>query len=98
LSDPELGSSTRWTLAGGDTELRFEVRTAFNRAEAELQCRTLAGDGAVQSLRLGTPVWTTTNDVYLTRGASCVRVRVTRSGSADSAGAVAVAGALVRAD
>ena len=94
----ELGSSTRWTLAAGDTDLRLEVRTRFSGAEAEVQCRTLAGDGAVESLRLGTPVWTTANDVYLTRGASCIRVSVTRSGRADPAGAAAVAGVLARAD
>ena len=94
----ELGSSTRWTLAGSDAELRFEVRTGFSGAEAEAQCRTLAGDGAVQSLRLGTPIWTGGSDVYLTRGASCIRVTVTRSGEVDVAGATAVAGALVRAD
>ena len=94
----ELGSSTRWTLAGGGTELRLEVRTRFSGAEAEVPCRLLAGDGAVESLRLGTPVWTTANDVYLTRGASCIRVSVTRSGRADPAGAAAVAGVLARAD
>jgi hypothetical protein len=94
----EFGSATRWTLAGRDTELRLDVRTGFSGAEAEVQCRALAGDRAVQSLSLGTPVWNAANDVYLTRGASCIRVRVTRSGRADPAGAAAVAGALVRAD
>ena len=93
----ELGSSTRWTLAGGDTDLRLEVRTRFSGAEAEVQCRALAGDGALESLRLGAPVWTAANDVYLTRGVSCIRVSVTRSGQADLAGAAAVAGVLARA-
>jgi len=94
----ELLSSTRWTLAGGDTELRLEVRSLFSGAEAELQCRTLAGDGAVESLQLGAPVWASVSDVYLTRAASCIRVSVTRGGQADPAGAAAVAGVLVRRD
>jgi hypothetical protein len=94
----ELGSSTRWTLAGGDTELRLEVRTWFSGAEAEVQCRTIAGDGAVESLSLGTPVWAAADDVYLTRGASCIHVNVTRSGRADLLGAAAVAAVLVRGD
>jgi len=93
----ELGSSTRWTFWGGDTELRLELRTGFSGAEAEVQCRTLAGEGAVQSLRLGTPVWTGANDVLVTRRVSCIHVSVTRSGRADVAGAIAVAGALVHA-
>ena len=92
----ELESSTRWTLAGRDTELRFDVRTGFNGAEAEVQCRALAGAGALESLSLGTPVWTASKDVYLTRKASCIRVSVTRSGHADVVGAVAVASAIVR--
>jgi hypothetical protein len=94
----ELGSSTRWTFSGGGTELRLELSTAFSGAEAEVQCRTLAGDGAGQSLSLGTPVWSGANGVFVTRRASCIRVSVTRSGRADVAGALAVAGALVRAD
>jgi hypothetical protein len=94
----ELGSYTRWTFSGGETELRLELRTAFSGAEAEVQCRTLAGEGAVQSLGLGTPLWTGANDVFVTRKVSCIRVSVTRSGRADVAGAMAVAGALVRAE
>src|SRR5215510_5205997 len=88
----------RQRIRDGDTDLRLEVRTRFSGAEAEVQCRTLAGDGALESLRLGTPVWTARNDVYLTRGASCIRVSVTRSGQADLAGATAVAGVLARPD
>ena len=94
----ELERSTRWTLVGGETEVRLEVRTGFNRAEAEALCRSLAGDGAVESLTLGTPVWTTATAVDLTRKASCIRVSVTRTGQADLVGAAAVAGALVRTD
>jgi hypothetical protein len=94
----ELARSTRWTLTGGDTELRLEVRTRFSRAEAEVQCRTIAGDGAVESLTPGTPVWAAANEVYLIRGASCLRVSVTRGGRADPTGAAAVARALVHDD
>jgi len=92
----ELPSSTRWMLVGGDTELRLEVRTEFNGAEAEARCRALAGDGTMESLSLGTPVWTTAKEVDLTRGASCIRVSVTRGGQPDVVGASAVARALVR--
>ena len=92
----ELDSSTRWTLVGGDTELRLEVRTGFSGAVAEVQCRTIAGDGAVESLTLRTPVWTATNDVYLTRGPSCIRISVIRGGRTDPAGAAAVAAVLAR--
>ena len=92
----ELASATRWTLAGGDTELRLEVRTRFSWAEAEVQCRALAGDDALESLALGTPTWGAADDVYLTRGRSCIRVSVVRAGRADPAGAAAAARALAQ--
>jgi len=93
----ELPHSTRWTLSGGEVELRFEVRTWFNAAEAEVRCRVAAGDGARESLELGVPTWTRQDAVYLGRGKACVRVSVTRSGRADPRGASAVTAVLARA-
>jgi hypothetical protein len=93
----ELPHSTRWTLSGGEVELRFEVRTWFNAAEAEVRCRVVAGDGARESLELGVPTWTRQDAVYLSRGKACVQVSVTRSGRADPRGAAAVTAVLARA-
>ena len=92
----ELSSSTRWTLRGDGVELRFELRSWFNGAEAERRCRDAAGAGAQASLDLGAPVWIAADAVYLTRSRACVRVGVTRGTAADLAGARAVASALVR--
>lgn len=91
----ELSSSTRWTLRGDGVELRFDVRSWFNRAEAEARCRGAAGDAARPSLDLGAPVWIAPDAVFLTRGGACVQVSVTRGSAADPAGARAVAAALV---
>jgi len=93
----ELRDSTRWTLTGADVELRFDVRTWFNAAEAEVRCRIAAGAGARESLELGVPTWTGQDAVYLGRGRACVRVSVTRSGRVDPSGAAAVTAALSRA-
>jgi hypothetical protein len=98
LAEPvggELTDSTVWTLAGENVELRFQVRTWFNGAEAELACRAAAGSGAEESLALGTPVWTAADAVYVTVDAACIRVTVTRGATPDGASAGAVAGVLV---
>jgi hypothetical protein len=94
----EFTDSTAWTLSGDAVELRLEVRTWFNGAEAERECATRAGDGAQESLSLGTPAWTTADAVYVTREAACIRVSVAREDRSDLAGARAVAEALVSAD
>jgi hypothetical protein len=91
----ELSSSTRWTLRGNGVDLRFDVRSWFNRAEAELRCRDAAGDGAQPSLDLGAPVWIASDAVFLTRANACVRVSVNRGSAIDAAGARAVARVLV---
>jgi len=91
----EYSDSTVWTLSGADVELRLEVRTWFDGAEAEMQCRTSAGSGAAESLSLGSPVWTAPDAVYLTQDGACVRVSVARGSVADAAGAAAVAAAMV---
>ncbi|HEY1906689.1 MAG TPA: hypothetical protein VGG91_11645 [Myxococcaceae bacterium] len=92
----ELSSSTRWTLRGEGVELRFDVRSWFNGAEAERRCRDAAGVGAQPSLDLGRPVWIAGDAVFLTRAAACVRVSVTRGNATDRTGARAVVSALVR--
>jgi hypothetical protein len=92
----ELSSSTRWTLQGEGVALRFDVRSWFTGAEAEVRCRDAAGVGARQSLDLGAPVWIAADAVFLTRARACVRVSVTRRSAADPAGARAVASVLVR--
>jgi len=92
----ELSRSTRWTLRGEGVELRFDVRSWFNGAEAERRCRDAAGVGAQPSLDLGRPVWIAPDAVFLTRAGACVRVSVTRGNAADLTGARAVARAFVR--
>ena len=91
----EYSEATVWTLSGEDLELRFELRSWFNGAEAEQACATAAGEDAQLSLALGTPTWTTDDAVYVTRGDTCVQVNVARSSRPDLAGAAAVAEALV---
>ena len=91
----EFAEFTLWTLSGDDLELRLELRSWFNGAEAEQACAAAAGDDAQASLALGTPTWTTDDAVYVTRDATCVRVSVARSSRPDLAGAGAVAEALV---
>ena len=91
----ELSSSTRWTLRGHEVELRLDVRSAFDRAEAEQVCAAAAGESARMSLALGTPTWTTAEAVFVTRNARCIRVSVVRRGGPDVSGAGAVARVLV---
>ncbi len=76
-------------------DLRLEVRTAFDAPATERVCAAGAGTNAPLSLALGTPTWTTDDAVYVTRGATCVRVIVVRGARPDLAGAGAVAEALV---
>jgi hypothetical protein len=91
----EYSESTVWTLSGDDLELRLELRSWFNGAEAEQACAAAAGDDAQVSLALGTPTWTTDDSVYVTRDDTCIRVSVARSSRRDLVGASAVAEALV---
>jgi hypothetical protein len=91
----ELISSTRWTLRGQELELRLDVRSAFDGAEAEQVCAAAAGESARMSLALGTPTWTTADAVFVTRNARCIRVSVARSGGTDLSGAGAVARTLI---
>ena len=93
----ELSESTLWTLGGDGVELRFQVRTWFNGAEAESRCAAAAGDGAERSLALGTPVWTAADAVYVTQDGACIRVSVVRGNQLDLAGAASVVTALVTA-
>ncbi|HET9038441.1 MAG TPA: hypothetical protein VFN45_19650 [Myxococcaceae bacterium] len=94
----EYSDSTVWTLSGDDLELRLELRSWFNGAEAEQACSAAAGDDAQLSLALGTPTWTSDDSVYVTRDATCIRVSVARSSRPDLDGATAVAEALVSAE
>ena len=94
----ELTSSTVWTTSGDGVDLRLQLWTWFNGAEAEQACAAAAGDDAQVSLALGTPTWTTDDAVYVTRDDTCVRVSVARSSRPDLSGAGAVAEALVAAD
>jgi len=91
----ELMSSTVWTTSGDGVDLRLELWTWFNGAEAEQACAAAAGSEAQMSLALGTPTWGTPEAVYATRGESCIRVSVARRAQLDLAGAAAVAEALV---
>jgi len=97
LSEPygaELSETTVWALSGDGIEVRLELRSWFDIAEAEMQCSVAAGSDAQESLALGTPLWTTASSVYLTQDASCVRVTVLRGAGPDLDGAAAVAAAL----
>src|SRR5215469_2318902 len=91
----EFMDSTVWTTSGDGVDLRLELRTWFNRAEAEQACAAAAGEETQMSLALGTPTWSTPEAVYVTRGASCIRVSVARASERDLVGAGAVAEALV---
>jgi hypothetical protein len=91
----EYGDSTVWSLSGEGVDLRFELRSRFNGAEAEQACAAAAGNGAQMSLALGSPTWTTGDSVYVTRDATCIRVSVARGSHSDLDGAGAVAAALV---
>jgi hypothetical protein len=91
----EFSEFTLWTLSGESVELRLELRSWFNGAEAEQACAAAAGSDAQHSLGLGTPTWSTSDSVYVTRDASCIRVSVARDSGPDLAGAGAVAEALV---
>ncbi len=91
----EFMDSTVWTTSGDGVDLRLELWSWFNGAEAEQACAAAAGTETQMSLALSTPTWTTPDAVYVTRGASCIRVSVARTGQPDLAGAGAVAEALV---
>jgi len=91
----EFMSSTVWTTSGDGVDLRLELWSWFNGAEAEQACAAAAGNETQMSLALGTPTWSTPEAVYVTRGASCIRVSVARSAQPDLVGAGAVAEALV---
>jgi len=91
----EFMSSTVWSTSGDGVDLRLELWTWFNAAEAEQACAAAAGNETQMSLALGTPTWSTPEAVYVTRGASCIRVSVARSAQPDLVGAGAVAEALV---
>jgi hypothetical protein len=94
----EFSEFTLWTLSGDDLELRLELRSWFNGAEAEQACAAAAGSDAEHSLALGTPTWSTSDSVYMTRDASCIRVSVARGSRPNLVGAGAVAEALVAAN
>ena len=91
----EFMSSTVWTTSGEGVDLRLELWSWFNRAEAEQACAAAAGTEAQMSLALGTPTWSTPEAVWVTREATCIRVSVARSSQPDLAGAGAVAEALI---
>jgi len=91
----EYMSSTVWTTSGDGVDVRLELWSWFNGAEAEQACAAAAGDEMQMSLALGTPTWSTPEAVYVTRGASCIRVSVARSSQPDLTGASAVAEALL---
>ena len=91
----EFMSSTVWTTSGDGVDLRLELWTWFNGAEAEQACAAAAGAEMEMSLALRPPTWSTPEAVYVTRGATCIRVSVARSAQADLAGAGAVAEALI---
>ena len=91
----ELMSSTVWTTSGEGVDLRLQLWSWFNGAEAEQACAAAAGSENQMSLALGTPTWSTPHAVYVTRGATCVRVSVARSAQPDLVGAGAVAEALI---
>ena len=91
----EFSDSTVWTVSGEGVELRLELRSWFNDAEAEQACAAAAGAEAQESLALGTPTWSAADAVYVTREATCIRVSVVRGSRPDLAGAAAVAEALV---
>ena len=91
----ELMSSTVWTTSGDGVDLRLQLWSWFNGAEAEQACAAAASSESQMSLALGTPTWSTPGAVYVTREATCIRVSVARSSQPDLGGAVAVAEALV---
>jgi hypothetical protein len=91
----EFMDSTVWTASGDGVDLRLEVRSWFNGAEAEQACAAAAGAETQMSLALGTPTWSTPEAVYVTRGATCIRVSVARGSQPDLGGAGAVAEALI---
>jgi hypothetical protein len=91
----EFMSSTVWTTSGDGVDLRLQLWSWFNGAEAEQACAAAAGNETQMSLALGTPTWSTPEAVYVTRGASCVRVSVARSAEPDLVAAGAVAEALL---
>jgi hypothetical protein len=89
---------TTWEFAGERVDVRMEVWRWFSPAEAQASCAGEAGGGAVQSLALGSPTWTTDVAVYVTQGPSCVRVTVLRGLFPDVPAASGVATLLVQDD
>jgi hypothetical protein len=90
----EFMSSTVWTTSGDGVDVRLELSSWFNGAEAEQACAAAAGAEIEMSMALSTPTWSTPEAVYVTRGATCIRVSVARNSQPDLAGAGAVAEAL----
>lgn len=91
----EFMSSTVWTTSGDGVDVRLELWSWFNGAEAEQACAAAAGTETEMSMDLRTPTWSTPEAVYVTRGPTCIRVSVARNSQPDLAGAGAVAEALL---
>jgi hypothetical protein len=89
--------STTWELSGPAVDVRLEVSRWLSRAEAEMSCQSAAGDSE-PSLALGSPTFTTSDSVYVTQRASCVRVTVLRGQAPDLEAATAVAGLVAIAE
>lgn len=91
----EFMSSTVWTTSGDGVDVRLELSSWFNGAEAVQACAAAAGAETEMSMALSTPTWSTPEAVYVTRDATCIRVSVARSSQPDLIGAGAVAEALL---
>jgi hypothetical protein len=91
LTGAEFMSSTVWTTSGDGVDVRLELSSWFNGAEAEQACAAAAGAEIEMSMALSTPTWSTPEAVYVTRCATCIRVSVARNSQPDLAGAGAVA-------
>jgi hypothetical protein len=91
----EYMASTVWTASGDGVDVRLQLWSWFNGAEAEQACAAAAGAETEMSMNLGTPTWSTPEAVYVTRGETCIRVSVARGSQADLAGAGVIAEALL---
>ena len=94
-SGAEYTSSTVWTTSGDGVDVRLQLWSWFNGAEAEQACAAAAGAETEMSMDLRTPTWSTPEAVYVTRGGTCIRVSVARNSQPDLAGAGAVAEVLL---